>query len=162
MSFFNNHVFKLVLFIALATQAAHAQEDQEQLKEYLVSVLPGMIETVPNILPATDGPYTLEPDSIDIVWNLMHSGNLIHSIATSIEGIGDEGSKKYRFVKYMVRDRNEKEHQLFTMIRITSLKKELDDNVTLYFKTLINPETHMKYAVVLEKYFKDYVNVFID
>jgi hypothetical protein len=160
MRFFNNHVFRVILFVIFASQISHAQENQEQLEEYLIAVLPGMVEKAPNILPASDGPYTLESDSIDIVWNLFQSGNLIYSIATSIEGIGDEGSKKYRFVKYTVRDKNEHEHQLFTMIRITSLKKELDDHITLYFKTLINPETQTKYAVVLERYFKDYVNLF--
>ncbi len=160
MSVCNNHVFKLGFILVLIFKVVHAQENPEQLKEHLVSVLPEIIVTAPDILPATDGPYILEPDSIDIDWDLLQSGNMINSIASSIEGIGEEGSKKYRFVKFTVRDKNEKEHHLFTFICITSLKKDLEDRVTLYFKTMVNPESHTKYAVIIEKYFSGYVHEF--
>lgn len=160
MSFFSNHVFKLSLFLIFIAQPIHAQENGSQLKEHLIAVLPELIKTAPNILPAVDAPYTLEPDSIDVVWNLFKSGNLITSITSSIESIRDDGSKKYRFVKYTVRDKNEKEHHLFSYICITSLKNELDDHVRLYFQTLVNPESNEKYAVVIEKYFSGYVHEF--
>ena len=158
--FIINIVIILVLAVSVCFgHTAHAQENDEQLNAYLTTELPVLIKTESaDIVPA--GAH-LVPDSIDIDWSWVRTGNIVTSLSNSISTIGEEGSRKFRFVQFTVVDDHRTERDLYAFIVITSVKTELSGSqVSRCVKTYVNPKTQETYAIMFEPYFQRYVHVF--